>query len=172
MLIRPAREDERIAIWSIIKPTIRAGETYALPANMSKEEALTYWMGSDRETFIVEEEGNILGTYYLRANQAGGGGHVANCGYITAPVAQGRGIARLMCMHSLEKARQRKFLAMQFNFVVSVNTRAIHLWTRMGFDIVGRLPLAFRHPSLGYVDALIMFRALDKPSNERGEVKS
>lgn len=160
MLIRPATRDDTVAIWSIIGPTIRAGETYALPRDISEAEALAYWMAPDRETFVAEENGRIVGTYYLRANQAGGGDHVANCGYMTAPAAGGRGVARHMCEHSLAHARARGFRAMQFNFVVSTNERAVRLWQAMGFDVVGRLPRAFRHPSLGEVDALVMFRAL------------
>ena len=110
--------------------------------------------------FVAEEDGRILGTYYLRANQLGGGDHVANCGYITASGATGRGIARRMCEHSLAHARARGFRAMQFNLVVSTNERAVRLWQSLGFAIVGRLPLAFHHPSQGDVDALVMYRAL------------
>lgn len=127
---------------------------------MSEAAALAYWMGSDKETFVAEDAGEIVGTYYIRPNQGGGGRHVCNCGYITSPAATGRGIASRMCEHSLDQARERHYRAMQFNFVVSTNTGAIRLWQRMGFDIVGRLPEAFHHPSKGFVDALVMFRAL------------
>jgi ribosomal protein S18 acetylase RimI-like enzyme len=160
LVIRPARKDDEAAIWAIIGPTIRAGETYTLPPDMSERAALDYWMGPDRESFVAEENGRILGTYYLRANQAGGGSHVANCGYMTHADASGRGIARRMGEHSLEHARSRGFRAMQFNFVVATNERAVGLWQSLGFEVVGRLPLAFRHPSRGYVDALVMYRAL------------
>jgi ribosomal protein S18 acetylase RimI-like enzyme len=160
MLIRPATKDDAAAIWSIIGPTIRAGETYALPRDMSEAAALAYWMGGDRETFVTEDDGRVVGTYYLRANQAGGGSHVANCGYMTGADATGRGIARAMCEHSLSHARSRGFRAMQFNFVVGTNERAVKLWQSLGFEIAGRLPGAFNHPSRGYVDALVMFRAL------------
>ncbi len=160
MLIRPAQLDDHDAIWCILKPVIRAGETYPLPREMSQAEAIAYWIRPDHETFVAEEDGRVLGTYYLRANQLGGGGHVANCGYITASDASGRGVARRMCEHSLQHARDRGFRAMQFNFVISTNERAIHLWTSMGFETVGRLPLAFNHPTHGYVDALLMFRTL------------
>jgi ribosomal protein S18 acetylase RimI-like enzyme len=160
MLIRPARADDSQAIWAIIEPVIRAGETYALPRDISEADALAYWRGADRETFVAEEDGRILGTYYLRANQVGGGDHVANCGYVTDTAATGRGIARKMCEHSLAHARARGFRAMQFNLVVSTNLRAVRLWQSLGFEIVGRLPLAFRHPTAGFVDALVMYRAL------------
>ncbi len=160
MLIRHVQPGDHPAIWRILEPTIRAGETYALPRDMSEAAALAYWIGADRETFVAEDEGRILGTYVLRANQLGGGAHVANCGYMTGADALGRGVARAMCEHSMAHARGRGFRAMQFNFVVSSNERAVRLWQGLGFETVGRLPLAFEHPRLGYVDALVMFRAL------------
>ncbi len=160
MHIRPATSADHAAIWHILEPMIRAGETYALPRDMTEAEALNYWRAADRETFVADDAGAIIGTYYLRPNQRGGGAHVANCGYVTALHAAGRGVARAMCEHSLAAARDRGFTAMQFNFVVATNSRAIALWQSLGFETLGRLPGAFRHPSLGLVDALVMFRAL------------
>lgn len=158
--IRRADVKDAAAIWAIIGPTIRAGETYALDRAMAEADALAYWLGADRETFVAEEGGTVVGTYYLRANQAGGGRHVCNCGYMTSAAATGRGVARAMCLHSMERARELGYRGMQFNFVVSTNTRAVALWQSLGFGIVGRLPGAFEHPSLGLVDALVMFRPL------------
>ena len=120
MLIRPATQQDRGAIWRIVEPVIRAGDTYTLPRDMSEVAAIAYWCGPDRETFVAEEGGAIVGTYYIRANQQGGGAHVANCGYITAAGLMGKGIARRMCEHSLQHTRSRGFKAMQFNFVVSI----------------------------------------------------
>ena len=160
MRIRPATPRDSDSVWDILEPVIRAGETYTLPRDMDKESALAYWFAPAREVFVAEEPGSLVGTYFLQANQQGGGSHVANCGYITATHATGRGIAREMCLHSLGRARQRGFLAMQFNFVVSTNTRAVKLWQSLGFAIVGTLPKAFLHPTEGYVDAYIMYRDL------------
>jgi ribosomal protein S18 acetylase RimI-like enzyme len=109
---------------------------------------------------VAEEDGNVLGTYYLRGNQRGGGSHVCTCGYMTADRATGRGIARTMYLHSKEQARQSGFRAMQFNFVVSTNERAVKLWQSLGFEVVGRLPLAFQHPTKGFVDAFVLFAPL------------
>lgn len=160
LVIRPARPGDEGAMWRILEPTIRAAETYTLPRDLGREDALAYWTGPDRETFVTEAGGDVLGTYYLRANQLGGGAHVANCGYMTGAWAAGRGVARRMCEHSLVRARERGFRAMQFNFVVSSNERAVRLWEHLGFAIVGRLPLAFERPGGAFVDALVMFRAL------------
>jgi ribosomal protein S18 acetylase RimI-like enzyme len=160
VLVRPAAAADDDAIWRILEPILRAGETYVLPRDMSKGAALAYWRSPGHAVFVAEGTGTIVGTYYLRANQQGGGAHVANCGYMTAGPAQGRGVAQAMCEHSLGEARRRGFRAMQFNFVVSSNERAVRLWQRLGFTIVGRLPGAFAHPRLGFVDALVMHRTL------------
>jgi L-amino acid N-acyltransferase YncA len=158
--VRPAGSADDHAIWAILEPVIRAGETYTLPRNLDKRQALAYWLSPDHTVFVAEEHGEVLGTYFLRANQKGGGSHVANCGYVTAAQATGRGVARAMCSHSLDYAKVQGFRAMQFNFVISTNERAVRLWQKFGFDVVGRLPGAFLHPSLGYVDALVMYRIL------------
>jgi len=52
------------------------------------------------------------------------------------------------------------YKAIQFNFVVSTNEAAVRLWKKIGFEIVGTLPGAFKHSSLGYVDVYVMFRSL------------
>jgi ribosomal protein S18 acetylase RimI-like enzyme len=160
MQIRPATHSDSDAIWAILEPMIRAGDTYTLPSAMTREEALAFWHGTGHEVFVAEENAQILGTYFVRTNQHGGGSHVANCGYVTALNATGRGVARAMCEHSLDHAHSRGFRAMQFNFVVSTNQRAVRLWQRLGFAIVGTLPGAFQHPEKGFVDAFVMYRTL------------
>jgi ribosomal protein S18 acetylase RimI-like enzyme len=160
MLIRAAVEGDFEAIWAILEPIIRAGETYCLPRDMDEASALAYWHSAEREVFVAEQNGELVGTYFLQANQKGGGAHVANCGYVTAVPVTGRGVARAMCSHSLDRACERGFRGMQFNFVISTNERAVRLWQSFEFEIVGRLPKAFLHPKLGYVDAYVMYRDL------------
>ena len=160
MTIRRATEADRDRIWEILEPVIHAGQTYTLPRDLSRADALDYWFAAGHEVWVSEDDRTLLGTYFLQANQRGGGAHVANCGYMTARGAEGRGIARAMCVHSLERAKERDFLAMQFNFVVATNERAVRLWQSLGFATVGRLPGAFQHPELGMVDALVMYRVI------------
>jgi L-amino acid N-acyltransferase YncA len=160
LMIRKAAASDADAIWAIVEPIIRAGEVYTLPREMAKVEGLAYWFSASHEVFVAEDDGAVVGTYYLRTNHRGGGAHVANCGYATAMAAQGRGVARAMCEHSLEHARERGFRAMQFNFVISTNERAVRLWQSCGFQTVGTLPGAFLHPQAGYVDAFVMYREL------------
>ena len=161
MDIRPAAVTDADAIWDILRPMIRAGGTYPLPRDMPRDEALAYWFSPEHDVFVGDEGGAVVGTYYLRANQKGGGSHVANCGYVTEASASGRGVGRAMAEHSLAHARRRGFRAMQFNFVVSSNERAVRLWQTLGFQIAGRLPEAFHHPTRGFVDALVMYRSLE-----------
>jgi len=160
MLIRQSEPRDDDAIWRILEPTFRAGETYPVPRDISREDALAYWRTPGHAVFVAEDAGAIVGTYYLRANNRGGGAHVAHCGYVVAPDAFGRGVAQAMCSHSLGEAKSRGFSAMQFNFVIASNERAVRLWQRMGFAIAGRLPGAFQHPRLGLVDAYVMLRNL------------
>ena len=158
--VRRAWHDDRDEIWAILEPVIRDGETYTLPHDMAREEALDYWFFGGHEVFVAEDDGHVVGTYFLQANQRGGGSHVANCGYMTAPGERGKGVARAMCAHSLEHAKKSGFRAMQFNFVVASNERAVELWKSMGFETVGRLPGAFLHPAKGFTDAYVMYRLL------------
>src|SRR5690349_10988892 len=140
MVIRPATPDDHSAIWALLEPVIRAGEELAVPRDGTVVDAVAYWMPPGVEVFVAEDAGEVVGSYYLRANRRGPGGHVANAGYVTALHARGRGVARAMCRHSLDHARARGFRAMQYNFVVSTNERAVRLWQAMGFSIAGRLP--------------------------------
>jgi ribosomal protein S18 acetylase RimI-like enzyme len=158
--VRPATPADDDAIWAILEPTFRAGETYPIPRDITREQALAYWRTPGHWVFVAEAAGKIVGTYYLRANQKGGGAHVCNCGYMTAPDTFGRGVARAMCAHSLDAARERGFTAMQFNFVIASNGRAVKLWQSLGFAIVGTLPGVYAHPTRGLVDAYVMHRAL------------
>lgn len=160
IVVRPAGDQDSVAVWRVLEPVIRAGETYALPADMSETAALQFWFGNALETFIALIDEHAAGTYYLKANQQGGGGHVANCGYVTDARYAGRGLARAMCLHSISRARDLGFTAMQFNLVVSSNVHAVHLWKSLGFGIVGTLPGAFVHPVQGAVDAFVMYRKL------------
>lgn len=160
MNIREANRQDFEQIWPIFHEIAAAGETYAYPRDISKEQALTLWMDAPRVTYVCEEAGRILGTYYLKTNHAGPGDHVCNCGYMVSSQARGRGLATALCEHSQRVARELGYKAMQFNLVASTNEGAVRLWRKLGFATVGRLPGAFHHPSQGYVDALVMYKWL------------
>lgn len=158
--IRCVTDDDFQAIWPIFQTVVRAGETYAYALDTSYAEAEKIWMQVPQYTFVVEEAGQILATYYLKPNQQGPGSHVCNCGYMVSEAARGRGLAQAMCEHSQQLARELGYLAMQFNLVVASNTGAVKLWEKLGFDKVGCLPRAFQHPTQGLVDAFVMYKWL------------
>ena len=158
--VRPATPQDRDAVWRIFRAVVAEGTTYAYPADLSRAAGLQRWMEAPRACYVAEQEGRVVGTYYLKDNQPGRGAHVCNAGYMVQAEARGQGIGRRMCEHSLTKARRFGYRAMQYNLVVATNEAAIHLWKQMGFAIVGTLPEAFDHPEQGLVDAYVMFRQL------------
>ncbi|MEP6765542.1 MAG: GNAT family N-acetyltransferase [Gemmatimonadaceae bacterium] len=160
MNIRRATESDWPNMWPIMRAVVAGGDTYMLAPDCSETEAREYWMGIPLETYIAEDNGEVVGTYAMRVNQRGLGSHVANAGYMVRPGNFGKGIGAALCKHSLEMARAQGFLAMQFNAVVSTNARAVALWQRMGFAIVGTVPKAYLHSALGYVDIYVMHRIL------------
>ncbi len=161
MNIRLASHDDFNAIWPIFHEVVQAGDTYTYDPDISKPQALHKWLELPARTYVAEQEGEVLGTYYIKQNHGGGGAHVCNCGYMVAGAARGRGLATAMCEHSQQIAINMGFEAMQYNFVVESNTGAVKLWQRLGFDIVATVPRVFRHPELGYVGAHVMLKWLE-----------
>jgi GNAT superfamily N-acetyltransferase len=162
VIIRPYQPGDWQTVWAILEPVFRAGDTYAIPADIAADEARTAWTADQRIVFVAVDEvsGQLIGSYYLRPNFAGPAAHICNCGYVVAERARGRGVAAAMCEHSQAEARRRGYRGMQFNLVVSTNYSAVRLWTRLGFATIGTVPEAFRHPRFGFVDAHIMYKAL------------
>ena len=164
--IRPMHAADFPLFWPTFEAVIRARETYAYAPDLTEDEARSLWLDLPLYTLVAEEHGVLLGSYYLKANASGPGKHVCNCGYMVSVAARGRGVARLMCEHSQQLARNNGFLAMQFNSVVATNEVAVTLWHALGFETVGRLPKAYEHGRLGLVDCLVMYKWLGKTAPE------
>ncbi len=160
MNIRAAGPDDFDLIWPMLRDVFRAGDTYAVNPDISKAKARAYWMTQARATYIAENDNGIVGTYYIKTNQPGGGAHICNCGYVVSQAARGQGVAGALCKHSLTEARHLGYQAMQFNFVLASNDGAVRLWHRLGFETVGTIPDAFSHPTRGLVDAYVMYRRI------------
>lgn len=160
MNIRPATVGDADAIWRIFHDVVQGGDTYTFPPDTPRQQALDYFLGAGIESWVLEDQGRVIGMYKLIPNHVGLGSHVANASFMVDPAAQGKGAGRAMGEHCLEQARHAGYRAMQFNFVVSTNAAAVNLWKRLGFAIVGTLPNAYRHSRLGYVDAFVMYREL------------
>jgi L-amino acid N-acyltransferase YncA len=160
--IREASERDRDAVWGIFHAVVAAGDTYVFDPDTPRDQALAYWFHEGTRSYVAESDGEVVGTYILKPNQPGLGSHVANASFMVSPAARGLGVGRGMGEHCLREARRLGYRAMQFNFVVSTNRMAVRLWEQLGFKIVGTLPGAFRHRTLGFVDAFVMFRSLEE----------
>lgn len=160
MEIRQAKSSDWAQIWRIFKKILEEGTTYAFSTSMTEDEAKQVWLDLPQVTYVAIEDGIILGSYYLKPNFQGNASHICNCGYIVSELARGKGVARAMCEHSQKAAIELDFQAMQFNFVVSENYIAVKLWQKLGFKIIGKIPNAFKHPTKGLVDGLIMYKWL------------
>jgi len=161
MKIRFATQNDFDQVWEILNAVISKGDTYVFEPGTPKTDLHKYWFAPYMQTFVVTINGKVVGTYIIKPNQPGLGNHIANCSYMVHPLFRGRGIGSLMCQHSINTAKQNKYKAIQFNIVVSTNTTAIRLWEKYGFEIIGTIPKAFQHTTLGFVDAHIMYLALN-----------
>lgn len=158
--IRKAEAADFAEIWPILHEVFSQGDTYSFSPDTSREEGFHIWLEIPLTTYVAMEDGQVVGTYFLKANQPGLGSHVCNAGYAVSSKARGKGIGRALCEHSLQEARTLGFRAMQYNFVVSTNETAVRLWEKCGFQIVGRLPKAFNHKDKGFVDTYVMYQWL------------
>ena len=158
--IRKAADNDRPAIWQIIKAVIAGGDTYVFSPDATESEMMAYWFTPDKHNYVAVLDGNVVGTFWLKENQPGLGSHVGNAAYMVSPDTTGNGIGKQMALWSLDEARRLGFSAMQFNFVVKSNTVAVHLWQKLGFEIIGEIPNAFDHRQNGLTNALIMYREL------------
>jgi L-amino acid N-acyltransferase YncA len=160
MRIRKANEKDHEAVWEIFREVIKTGDTYVFDPQTARSELKNLWFAESMETFVAEEDDQICGTYFIKPNQIDLGSHIANCGYMVSPKAQGKGIGKLLCEHSIDFAKRKGYVGMQYNCVVSTNVGAIKLWERFGFKIIGTIPKGFRHSKLGLIDTHIMFKEL------------
>lgn len=160
MELRKATSSDYDAVWDIFSQVIQTADTYVFDPNTPKADLQKHWFASYMQTFVVEENGEILGTYIIKPNQIDLGNHIANCSYMVSPKAQGKGVGKMLCGHSIQTAIQTGYLGIQFNIVVSTNTVAVALWKKFGFEIIGSTPGGFRHPKFGLVDTYILFKDL------------
>ncbi|WP_026953711.1 GNAT family N-acetyltransferase [Algoriphagus vanfongensis] len=160
MKLRKATSSDYDSVWDIFSQVIQTADTYVFDPYTPKDDLQKHWFASYMQTFVVEENGEILGTYIIKPNQIDLGNHIANCSYMVSTKAQGKGVGKMLCEHSIQTAIQTGYLGIQFNIVVSTNTVAVALWKKFGFEIIGTTPGGFRHAKLGMVDTYIMFKDL------------
>lgn len=158
--IKEASNEDFDAIWDIFQRVVVTGDTYAYSPNTTKEEAYRFWMPPEKKTYVAIINTQIVGTYFIKANQPGLGSHIANAAYMVHPEQHGQGIGNAMALHSITEAKKLGYIAMQFNLVVSTNKAAVNLWEKMGFKAIGTTPCGFKHASKDLVDTYIMYKPL------------
>ena len=162
MLVRDANAEDWPAIWAIVEPVVRAGDTFTWEPDTDEATARLKWMsGPPSRTFVaLDDDGAVVGTAEIHPNQGGPGSHVANGGYMVHPEHRNRGIGRALGEHVIQQASADGYRGMQYNAVAATNTASIELWLKLGFEIAATIPEGFRHPAAGYVGLHVMYRAL------------
>ncbi|MEG3614803.1 GNAT family N-acetyltransferase [Isoptericola haloaureus] len=162
LTIRTARPDDWPALWRIVEPVVREGETYTYPTDLTSDEARDLWLAAPpARTVLAEAGGAVLGTARMGPNKPGHGDHVGTAAFMVAPAARGRGVARALAEHVIAWHRAEGYRGIQFNAVVETNTAAVRLWHSLGWRTVGTVPGAFRSPAHGDVGLHVMFRSVD-----------
>ncbi|MRV73111.1 GNAT family N-acetyltransferase [Duganella sp. FT92W] len=159
MQIRPALESDLPAMREIFQAVVATGDTLPFSSSMPPETFHSHWFGAHR-AYVAADDSGVIGMYKVGANYPDLGSHIGSATYLVSPAAQSKGVGRALVTHSIEQARSDGFMAMQFNYVVSTNAPAVALYEKLGFAIVGTLPQAFRHATLGLVDAYVMYKPL------------
>jgi GNAT superfamily N-acetyltransferase len=161
VIIRAATIDDWPQIWPFFARIVADGETYAYPDSLGSDEAQDLWMEKPPGHTVVAVDGDsVLGSAKMGPNRPGRGAHVATASFMVDPAQQGRGIGRALGMYVVEWAHAGGYRGIQFNAVVETNTSAVHLWRSLGFEIIGTVPGAFRHPRHGHVGLHVMYRPL------------
>jgi GNAT superfamily N-acetyltransferase len=161
MEIRPFIATDWPEVWPIVRDIVRAADTYVYDPAMTEAEARAIWIEKPPGlTVVAREDERILGSAKMGPNRPGPGSHIATASFMVAAEARGRGVGTALCRYALDWARGRGFAGMQFNAVADSNRGAIEIYRRLGFDVVGTVPGAFAHPTLGRVGLHVMYRAL------------
>ncbi|MBW4079416.1 MAG: GNAT family N-acetyltransferase [Acidobacteria bacterium] len=159
MEIREAHDEDWPKIYPIFRAVVEEGKTYAFPENLSLEEARPWWMEKSPAVTVVASEGDIvLGSAKMGPNRPGRGSHIATASFMVNPARQGKGVGTALGNYAIEWARVRGYRGMQFNAVVETNEPAVHLWKKLGFEVLTTVPEAFGHPEYGFVGLHVMYR--------------
>jgi GNAT superfamily N-acetyltransferase len=159
--IRAATDHDWPRIWPFFEATVRAGETYAYPLDLTLETGRDLWMADPPgATVVLEDGGELLGSARMGPNRPGRGDHIGTASFMVAPEARGRGVGRALGEYVVQWHRDQGYRGIQFNAVVETNTAAVRLWHSLGFEIVGTVPGAFRSPTHGYVGLHVMYLSL------------
>jgi L-amino acid N-acyltransferase YncA len=159
--IRDFTDADWPSVWPIFQEVVAAGDAYAYDPAWMSEQARDIWVEAPpSHTVVASDSSRLVGTAKMGPNHPGPGSHVATASFMVAGVARGRGVGRALGEYALAWAGEQGYAAMQFNAVVETNHAAVRLWQALGFQIIGTVPEAFQHPTLGRVGLHVMYRRL------------
>ena len=158
-----ATAEDFAAVKEIFLHVVDEGETYSYERDELTDEWIrNYWLKKTVTTLVARIDGKVVGVCAIRLNRTGRGNHIANASYIVHHDHRGIGIGHALGHESLKMAKEKGFKAMQFNYVVSTNAKAVALWQSLGFSIIGTMPQGYRHARHGLVDVYMMHRFLEE----------
>jgi L-amino acid N-acyltransferase YncA len=144
LVIREIEPWDWPSIWPIIEDVVRAADTFAYDPALNEQDAKTLWIERPPGlTVVVADDGAVLATAKMGPNRPGPARHIATASFMVAAAARGRGVGTQLLQFAIVWAKQKGYAGMQFNAVAASNTRAVDLYRRFGFEVVGTVPGAF-----------------------------
>ena len=107
-----------------------------------------------------DETGEVVGLYILHPNNVGRCGHICNTSYAVKSGKRGQHIGEKLVKDSLSVGARLGFRILQFNAVVASNIHALHLYKRLGFTQLGRIPQGFLMKDGHYEDIILQYIVL------------
>jgi GNAT superfamily N-acetyltransferase len=160
--IRTYEDRDWPQVWQIIQPIIRQADTFCYEPRQTEDEAHDMWVvpSPGHVVVAVNDDDAVVGTSNMYRNRPGPGSHIASGNFMVAQNARGLGVGRALGEYLLDWARGARFAGVQFNAVAASNTPALKLYENLGFTIIGTVPGAFDHPTLGRVGLHVMYHDL------------
>lgn len=150
-------EEEKKELYELFLEIIKEGDSYPQTLPYSFEEFFNYFFAKGSTVLICKENQKIVGGFYLKPNFPGKSSHIGNCGYIVNKDYRGQKIGFHLGKCSIDIAKELGYKSIIFNLVIKENIRAVKLWEKLGFKIIGTIPDAVKINNDKFHDAYIMF---------------
>ena len=147
---KPQDTDMATEIWNSV---VDDGIAFPQMNNIKGKEALQFF-DSQSYTGIAEDNGEIVGLYILHPNNVGRCGHICNTSYAVKKGIRGKHIGEQLVKDSMAVGKRLGFKILQFNAVVATNEIALHLYKKLGFTQLGRIPGGFLMKDGHYEDII------------------
>ena len=162
MTIRPFRIEDAKSAAEIWNSVVEDGIAFPQMETLSTEEARDFFQGQSYTGIADDEEsGEIVGLYILHPNNIGRCEHICNTSYAVKKGIRGRHVGEQLVKDSMAVGKRLGFRILQFNAVVATNEIALHLYKKLGFTQLGRIPGGFLMKDGHYEDIILHYIALE-----------